>query len=332
MFIAKVRVARTTLGRLLSAELTCNSSTKRDTIIKNTCTSTSAKEMADEEKIVRRNPHGDFKSIEASRPAYDKSAEVYFTQTHSPNWKPGDGSNDNGECLQKSHIAIDPHEDGRPSVYNYKLLISAIVPRPIGFISTRSADGSSTNIAPFSYFQTVNHDPPLFVVSFSGGLEQAKDTLRNLVETKECVINIVSEHFIEAANATSTNAPYGVSEWVLSGLTPADCCRVKSSRVKEAIFSIEGILVETKEFDSRAVPGKKSAVMAIIEGVQFWAREDAINDEKNLIDLKVLRPVSRFGGIMYGRTTQPFEIPRPDYNQLIDEFGDELAKPKADGQ
>lgn len=293
---------------------------------------TSTKEKMDEEKLVRRNPHDDFKSIESSRPVFVKSSEFRFTQTPSPNWKPRDGSNDNGECLQKEHIAIDPHAEGRPSVYNYKLLISAIVPRPIGFISTRSADGSSTNIAPFSYTQAINHDPPLFIVGFAGGLAQAKDTLRNLIETKECTINIVSEHYIEAANATSTNSPYGVSEWVLSGLTPANCHRVKASRVKEAIFSVEGILVETKEFDSRADPSKKSGVLAIIEGVQFWAREDAINEEKSLIDLEVLRPVSRFGGISYGRTTEVFEIPRPDYNELVTEFGDDLVKPKADGQ
>lgn len=297
-----------------------------------TSSSASAKKMVVEEKPYQRNPHPDFKSVESSRPVYDKSAVFQFTQTPSPNWKPGDGSNDNGECLQKGHIAIDPHEEGRPSVHNYKLLISAIVPRPIGFISTRSLDGNSTNIAPFSYFQVINYDPPLFIVGFAGGLAQAKDTLRNLIDTKECTVNIISEHYIEAANATSTNAPYGVSEWVLSGLTPAECIRVKSSRVKEAIFSVEGILVETKEFDSRAVPGKKSGVLAIIEGVQFWAREDAINDERSLIDLEVLRPVSRFGGIMYGRTTQPFEIARLDYSKLIDEFGDDLAKPKAVGQ
>lgn len=293
---------------------------------------TSNEEKKNDEKSVRRDPHGDFKSIESSRPAYDKSSAFRFTQTLSPNWKPGDGSNDNGQCLQKKHIAIDPHAEGRPSVYNYKLLISAIVPRPIGFISTRSADGSSTNIAPFSYYQVINHDPPLFIVGIAGGLTQAKDSLRNLLDTKECTINIVSEHYIEAANATSINAPYGVSEWVISGLTPADCNRVKASRVKEAIFSVEGILVETKEFDSRAVPGKKSSVLAIIEGVQFWAREDAINEEKNLIDLEVLRPVSRFGGISYGRTTNVFEIPRPDFNEFVNEYGDDLVKPKADGQ
>ena len=102
------------------------------------------------------------------------------------------------------------------------------------------------------------------------------------------VINIISEHFVEAANSTSINAPYGVSEWALSGLTPAPCTDVKASRVKESIFSVEGKLMETKEFESKAHPGTKTGVLAIIEGVRFWVREDAINEDKNLIDPAVL--------------------------------------------
>ena len=137
--------------------------------------------------------------------------------------------------------------------------------------------------------------------------------MRNLSETKECVINVISEHFIEAANSTSINAPYGVSEWAISGLHPAECTTVKASRVKEAVFSIEGKLVETKEFESRATPGKKTGVLAIIEGTRFWVREDAINSERNIVDPNVLRPMSRFGGITYGRTTEGFELPRPDF-------------------
>jgi flavin reductase (DIM6/NTAB) family NADH-FMN oxidoreductase RutF len=107
----------------------------------------------------------------------------------------------------------------------------------------------------------------------------------------EGCINIISEHFIEAANATSVNAPYGISEWALTGLHSAPCTTVKASRVKESIFSIEGKLVETKEFESRATPGKKTGVLAIIEGVRFWAREDAINEEGNLIDPGVSIPI-----------------------------------------
>lgn len=238
----------------------------------------------DSEKTIQRNPHGNFKEVEASRPKFDHSAKWHMTQTPNPNWKPGDGANDGGESLKKEHVSIDPYEDGRPATFNYKLLISAIIPRPVGFVSTRSKDGSSTNLAPFSYTQVINHDPPVFIVGYAGGFDRAKDSLRNLVDSGECTINIISEHYLEAANATSVNSPYGVSEWALTGLTPADCKEVKASRVKEAVFSVEGKLMETKEFESRATPGKKTGVLAIIEGVRFWAREDAINEDKNLID------------------------------------------------
>jgi flavin reductase (DIM6/NTAB) family NADH-FMN oxidoreductase RutF len=153
----------------------------------------------------------------------------------------------------------------------------------------------------------------MFVVSFVGSIEKAKDTLRNLLDTNECVINLISEHFVEAANATSVNAPYGVSEFEIAGLHQASSATVKAPRVQESIFSIEGRLVETKEFESSVKPGKKTGVMAIVEGTRFWVREDAINDEKSLIDLEVLRPISRLGGIRYGRTTEIVELARPSF-------------------
>jgi flavin reductase (DIM6/NTAB) family NADH-FMN oxidoreductase RutF len=238
----------------------------------------------DAEAAIKRNPHTDFKKVEASREPWDKSLSFNMKQTLAPDWKYGSGGNDGGASLKIPHVEIDPYEEGRPATFNYKLLISGIVPRPVGFISTRSKDGSSTNLAPFSYFQMINHDPPLFTLGYAGGFDNAKDSLRNLSETGECVINIISEHFIEAANATSINAPYGESEWAITGLTPAPSSTVKADRVKEAVFSVEGKLESTREFESRATKGKKTGVLAIIEGTRFWVREDAINEDKNLID------------------------------------------------
>jgi len=287
--------------------------------------------MMDGEKHVKRNPHGNFKEVEAGRPDWNEHTKWAFTKTKQPSWRPGDGANDGGESLKHEHIEIDPYAEGRPAVSNYKLLISSIVPRPIGFVSTRSKDGASTNLAPFSYTQMVNHDPPIFIIGYSGGFDKAKDSLTNLVETGECVINMISEHFIEAANATSVNAPYGVSEWALSGLTPAPCTQVKASRVREAVFSVECKLMETKEWESRATPGKKTGVTAIVEGVRFWAREDAINEDRNIIDPAILRPVARLGGITYGRVTEGVEIPRPDWDEY-EKTAQELVKPKAEGQ
>lgn len=246
------------------------------------------------ESEIKRNPHPDFKKVEASRPPWDRDAEGFkFTQTASPSWKFGSGANDlaGDEQRQKQHVAIDPFAEGRAPVNNYKLLISAVVPRPIAFVSTVSPDGKTTNLAPFSYFQVISHDPPLFVIGFASslaGATAAKHTLHNLAETRECTVNIISEHFVEAANSTSVNAPYGASEWAVSGLTPAyDCHTVKPARVREAVFSVEAKLESLREFESRSRPGTKNATMVVVEGTRFWAREDAINEDRNLIDPSV---------------------------------------------
>jgi flavin reductase (DIM6/NTAB) family NADH-FMN oxidoreductase RutF len=238
----------------------------------------------DAEKEIKRNPHGDFKAVEASRPPFETNY-FHYTQTPKPDWKPGSGANVPA-CLEKNHREIDPYAEGRPVVQNYKMLISAIVPRPIGLTSTISADGKSTNLAPFSYFNMMNHDPPIFVLGFAGGMDKAKDTLNNLLDTKECVINIMTEEYIEGANFTSINAPADVSEWSLSGLHGAKSSMVKPDRVKEAVFSIEGKLVSTHEWTSKssATPDKKTGVTVFIEGVNFWAREDAIDEQGVLID------------------------------------------------
>ena len=289
----------------------------------------------DAEKAVKRNPHPDFGKVEASRPDWDSEKEWTFSKTKDPQWKYGQGGNDGGESLKKKHVEIDPYEEGRPAVYNYKLLISGIVPRPIGFISTRSKDGMSTNLAPFSYTQVVSHDPPVFTVGFASSIENSKDTLKNLVETGECVINIISEHFVEAANATAIDAPYGLSEWALTGLHPAPSKTVKCSRVQEAVFSIEGQLMNTQEFESRRTPGKKTNTLAVIEGTNFWVREDALNDDKNLIDPNVLRPIARLGGITYSRTIDGFELIRPSYEDETKKKKDELEpllRHKVEGQ
>lgn len=288
---------------------------------------------ADAEAEIKRNPHPDFKAVEASRPPFNSSTTFQFTQSPAPSWTPGSGANNPDPSQQHKHREIDPDDPNRPAVHNYKLLISAIVPRPIGFVSTVSEDGKSTNLAPFSYFNLINHDPPLFVLGFSGGYNRPKDTLTNLLATRECVLNIISEDYIEAANYTSINAPENVSEWSFSGLTPEKSRLVKPDRVKEAVFSIEAKLVESREWESRVTKGKKTGVMCVVEGVRFWAREDALDAEGILLDPKVLRPISRLGGISYARVTEGFELPRPAYDEVIKDPGvAKLSKAKADGQ
>ena len=104
-----------------------------------------------------QDPHPDFAKVQASRPDWRHEESWHFTKTIDPDWKLGRGANDGGESLKKKHVEIDPYEDGRPAVFNYKLLISAIIPRPIGFVSTTSKDGlSAPSSAPQSFFDILS--------------------------------------------------------------------------------------------------------------------------------------------------------------------------------
>lgn len=265
-----------------------------------------------------------FKETQASRPNFDHcNTPIPVTKSPNPDWQYGQGVPQYEASTQPEHREIDPYAPERAMISNYRLLISGIVPRPIGFLSTISkaaADGSFTeNLAPMSYFQVIDHDPPTFVVGFSSRAERPKDTARNLKETGECVINAVSENMIEAVNAASVDAPYGVSEWEISGLHKAATTTVKAARIRESIFSVEGKLIDFKELGDHTKPGMSVASVALIQATRFWVREDAINEESSPVDLNVLRPLAQLGGIAYGRVTSTFELPRPRWADAVKE-------------
>ena len=115
-------------------------------------------EAYDKEALVQRNPHADFPAIEATRPNYDPTTVWNPTKTPKPSWKPGDGASMNG-WYGKPMVAIDPHQPGRTSNQNYKLMISTTVPRPIALVSTISADGKRQNLAPYSYCRYWSRTP-----------------------------------------------------------------------------------------------------------------------------------------------------------------------------
>ncbi|KAJ3539545.1 hypothetical protein NM208_g5448 [Fusarium decemcellulare] len=253
-----------------------------------------------------------FEETIANRPDFDHSCTpIEVTKSPDPSWSFGEGvrTGPRPATEEKVHHEIDPYSPDRSVAQNYRLLISGIAPRPIGFISTLSADGKTKNLAPFSYFQVVDHDPPMFIVSFSSRFGPVKDTYRNLKETGECVINTVSENMIEAVSASSIDAPYGLSEWDVTGLTEAPTTTVKPTRVKESVLSIEGKIVDIKEFEGHK-PGMSSAAICLIKATRFWVQEDAANEDFSHIELDKLRPIAQLGGMSYGRISSTFELPR----------------------
>jgi flavin reductase (DIM6/NTAB) family NADH-FMN oxidoreductase RutF len=254
-------------------------------------------------------------------PPWTPAKKINITASSNPGWKWGQGTP--SKFTTRPHVEIDPFEPGRPMFYNYTLLISSIAPRPIGLVSTISADGKY-NLAPFSYFQVVDHDPPVFIIGFSGRAERSKDTLQHLKDTGECTFNIVSEDMIEAVNATSIDAPHGVSEWEISGLTKADSTTVKPPRVKESVVSFEGKLSEIVELKTSRQPVGAKGALAIVEVTRFWVAENAIDEKRSKVDLDVLRPVGQLGGVSYARVTDTFELPRTNWARSgleLEKFG-----------
>ncbi|KAF2159550.1 hypothetical protein M409DRAFT_70983 [Zasmidium cellare ATCC 36951] len=272
-----------------------------------------------------------FKETESERPDWDTTRSGFsWHKTLNPAWKLGDGASKT--AAPPSQIPIDPFEEGRSPLFNYRLITSAVIPRPTAVMSTLSADGSS-NLAPYSFFQAMSHDPPTFVVSQAVSGDQSKDTLRNLRETGECVINLLNEDIIEAGNACSVQAPHGVSEWALSGLTPAKGEVVKASRIAEAAFAVECKLKDVYEIQSRANPGSVSSAIAILEGVRFWVREEAVDEDRKTVDMAKSKAVGRLYGIGYTRILEGFQIPWPTWEEEVDRAEKEgLVKPKVDGQ
>lgn len=263
----------------------------------------------------KHSRHPDFKTVEKSRPPFNNDNTWKVTQTPLTEWKVGDGANST-EWKNHKKVSVDPYGEGRSTVDNYKTLISAINPRPVGFVSSIDKNGVR-NLAPFSFFNVVNIDPPIFVLGFSANGGNLKDTCKNILETGELTINIISEWFVEAANFCSVNAPPNSDEWDLSGLTPVESEVVKAPHVAESAFSVEAKLVNHYDWKSKKNPDLLTGTTILVEGVKFHIREDVTNDEFNLIDIAKLQPVSRLGGITYGRTVDGYELARPEFDRDV---------------
>ncbi len=189
----------------------------------------------------------------------------------------------------------------------YKLLIGAIVPRPIAWVSSMDTDGR-LNLAPYSFFTAVCPNPPLVV--FCANIRridsQAKDTLRNIEATGEYVINIVNESNAAAMNITSTEAPADIDEFDLAGLTPISSVLVKPPRVAESPVSFECKLHQIVKIGDQ--PGQGSM---IIGQVIYFHVDDAVYMPDYKINPEALQAVGRMGGTSYATTRDRFDLDRP---------------------
>jgi len=189
---------------------------------------------------------------------------------------------------------------------NHRLMIGSIVPRPIAFVSTKSKNGI-LNLAPFSYFNGVCSNPPtiMFAPARRGYDGLTKDTLNNIRDTKEFVVNIVSEEIVEPMVACATDFEKEVNEFEVSGLTPVDSVKVAPPCVKESKVSFECRL-QTIVPVGEAEPGGGFVVIGNI--VMFHVDDDVYRDGR--IDLDALKPVGRLAGNNYSRINDVFTVVR----------------------
>jgi flavin reductase (DIM6/NTAB) family NADH-FMN oxidoreductase RutF len=200
-------------------------------------------------------------------------------------------------------VTIDPQSIGPRGVY--QLMIGAIVPRPIAFVSTISQSGVA-NLAPFSFFTVASADPPIIcfcpMVRANG---TTKDTLNNIRETGEFVVNIVSEEIASQMNLCSGEYSPEIDEFNVSALTAIASEVVAPPRVAESPVQMECRSVQLLELSSKPMGG----TMVFGEILRFHLRDGLADGFK--IDPDRLLAIGRMGGSVYTRTADRFEIERP---------------------
>ncbi|MFO0830908.1 MAG: flavin reductase family protein [Phycisphaerales bacterium] len=196
----------------------------------------------------------------------------------------------------------------------YKLLIGAVVPRPIAFVSTVSPGGCGPggyNLAPFSFFAGVGSNPMTLLFCPANRADGGeKDTLRNAkpVEeggTGEFVVNIVPHVLAHRMAACAEELAYGESEFALAGLTPAAGAVVRAPRVAECPVSFE---CRTRQV-IRTNPGQAAGGNIVIGEVVHIHADDRIVNERFHVDPALLDAIGRMGGRTYCTTRERFDIP-----------------------
>ena len=188
----------------------------------------------------------------------------------------------------------------------HELLMSAVLPRPIAFVSTVGEDGVF-NLAPFSCFAPASLKPALICLEFSYKRDgQKKDTLRNIEFSGDFVVNVVDETLAAAMNQASADYPSHVDEFKEVGLTPIKSDRVKAPRLGESPVNMETRLVQILSFG--AAP--EGSCLVIGEVVRVHVRDGLWTGEE--IALSKWKPIGRLSGDLYCRISDIFEMKRPD--------------------
>lgn len=188
----------------------------------------------------------------------------------------------------------------------YRWMVATVTPRPIAWVSTRSADGVD-NLAPFSFFQIVCDEPPTLMLSIGARPDGGeKDTLRNLRERGELVIQLVSAAQGDAMNATSGGFPHGVSEFERCDIASIPAERVAVARVADAAVAFECRLASILPY-----PAEAPNHHIVFAEVLFAHIDDAVLADGRHVDPAKLDLIGRLGGANYATTRDVFQLKRP---------------------
>lgn len=187
----------------------------------------------------------------------------------------------------------------------YAHATSLIAPRPIAFASTIDLEGN-VNLSPFSFFNMVGIDPPILVFSPNrrGKDHSQKDTILNLQQVPEVVINLVDYVMVQQMSLSSCEYPKGINEFMKAGFTEEKSVKVQPPSVKESPVSLECKVLEIKEYGSANI---------VICEILLAHIEDSLFGENGKIDQQKTDWVARMGGDWYARITPEamFEVPKP---------------------
>jgi flavin reductase (DIM6/NTAB) family NADH-FMN oxidoreductase RutF len=204
-------------------------------------------------------------------------------------------------------LTLNPKDLTVPALQKY--LQNAVAPRPICFASTISKDGQP-NLAPFSFFNLFSSNPPIAIFSpaYSGRTGAPKDTLLNVKEVPECVINVVSYSMVQQMSLASSPFPRGVNEFEKAGFTPLASELVKPARVKESPVQLECKVIEVKELGKLGGAGN----LVICEIIKIHIDDSVLNANQQ-IEAKKIDLVARMGDNWYCRANGEalFEVEKP---------------------
>ena len=202
---------------------------------------------------------------------------------------------------------IIPGEIPIPQLHQF--LIGSVAPRPICFASTIDSEGVP-NLAPFSFFNVFSANPPIliFAPNNSGRTGLPKDTLLNVKQVPEVVINMVNHEIVEKMNVAAAPWDKGISEFDKAGFTAVKSDLVKPFRVKESPVQIECRVIEIKEMGTGG--GAGNIVICQVEKLHI---DEAILNDEGKIDQHKINLVGRLGGSWYSRSNTPslFELKQP---------------------